>query len=50
MQNNPENYISVISDSNNSVIATIPLGNSTSWIGPGAYDSATGEIYLPTEQ
>ena len=42
----PENYISVISDSNNSVIATIPLGNSTRWVGPGAYDSATGEIYL----
>jgi hypothetical protein len=44
----PENYISVISDSNNSVIATIPLGNITSIVGPGAYDSATGEIYLPT--
>jgi hypothetical protein len=42
----PENYISVISDSNNSVIATIPLGNSTRWVGAGAYDSATGEIYL----
>lgn len=44
----PQNYISVISDSNNSVVATIPLGNSTSWVGSGAYDSATGEIYLPT--
>jgi hypothetical protein len=44
----PENYVSVISDSNNSVIATIPLGNSTRYVGPGAYDSATGEIYLPT--
>lgn len=43
----PENFISVISDSNNSVIATIPLGNSTRWVGSGAYDSATGEIYLP---
>jgi hypothetical protein len=44
----PENYISVILDSNNSVIATIPLGNSTTYVGSGAYDSATGEIYLPT--
>ncbi|MCW3996779.1 MAG: hypothetical protein NWE98_11615 [Candidatus Bathyarchaeota archaeon] len=42
-----ENYIFVISDSNNSIVATIPLGNST-FVGPGAYDSATGEIYLPT--
>jgi DNA-binding beta-propeller fold protein YncE len=46
---NPGNYISVISDSNNSVIATIPLGNSTPSVGSGAYDSATGEIYLPSD-
>ncbi|MCW4028941.1 MAG: hypothetical protein NWE92_04765 [Candidatus Bathyarchaeota archaeon] len=44
-----ENYVSVISDSNNSVIATIPLGNITRHVGSGAYDSATGEIYLPMD-
>jgi DNA-binding beta-propeller fold protein YncE len=43
----PNNYVSVISDSNNSVITTIPLGNSTRYVEHGAYDSATGEIYLP---
>ena len=47
-ERNPENYISVISDSNNSVIATIPLGKNVPYLGPGAYDSATSEIYLPT--
>ena len=45
-QKDYENYIFVISDSNNSIVSTIPLGNST-FVGSGAYDSATGEIYLP---
>ncbi|HLN89463.1 MAG TPA: hypothetical protein VK253_05295, partial [Candidatus Binatia bacterium] len=43
-------FISVISDSTNSVIATIPLDKGITFLElkPGAYDSATGEIYLPT--
>jgi YVTN family beta-propeller protein len=42
---NPRNFISVISDTTNSVVATIPLDNSIT--SPGAYDLATGEIYFP---
>jgi len=46
-EKNPANFISVISDANNSVIATVPLGISVPFnapVGPGVYDSTTGEI------
>jgi DNA-binding beta-propeller fold protein YncE len=42
---NPETIISVISDTTNSVVATITL--DTIITSPGAYDPATGEIYFP---
>ena len=44
---NPANFMSVISDTTNSVIATIPLDRGIT--SPGAYDSATGEIYFPAQ-
>jgi YVTN family beta-propeller protein len=44
-EKNPANFMSAISDTTNSVIATVPLDNSIP--SPGAYDSATGEIYMP---
>lgn len=40
----PENFLSVISDETNSVVATMTLDTT---FARGAYDSATGEIYLP---
>jgi YVTN family beta-propeller protein len=48
-EKNPANFISVISDATNSVIATVPLGSGIPFnapVGPGSYDSATGEIYM----
>ncbi len=38
-----ENEVSVISDSSNTVIATIQVGNFPSWV---AYDSGKGEIFV----
>jgi YVTN family beta-propeller protein len=43
-EKSPANFMSVISDSTNSVIATVPLDNGIADVG--AYDSATGEIYV----
>jgi YVTN family beta-propeller protein len=48
-EKNLANFISVISDANNSVIATVPLGINVPFnapVGPGVYDSTTGEIYF----
>jgi DNA-binding beta-propeller fold protein YncE len=42
---NPIRFLSVISDATNSVIATVPLDSGMG--SAGAYDAATGEIYLP---
>jgi YVTN family beta-propeller protein len=46
-ERNPANFLSVISDATNSVIATVPLDNG---VGSGAYDAATGEIYMPSNR
>jgi YVTN family beta-propeller protein len=43
-EKNPASFMSVISDATNSVIATVPLDNGIADVG--AYDPATGEIYI----
>ena len=45
---NPIHFLSVISDVTNSVIATVPLDSGIG--AAGAYDAATGEIYLPSNR
>ncbi len=42
---NPANFMSVMSDSTNSVIATVQLDNNIATLG--ACDPTTGEIYIP---
>ena len=43
--NDSSNFVSVISDSNNSVVATVPLGNNA-YPSSLAYDSGKGEIFI----
>ena len=43
---NPANFLSVISDTNYSTIATIPISDNVT--PNAAFDSRTGELYLPS--